>query len=184
ERLGAGCGRRAPPPRVAPPQQDPRHGGDPRGLADVRRRVPAADAASGLARPARVLVRHPRRRPGRARHARLPGGGPRARGTDVVIVGSGPGGVNAAAALVAAGRRVLLLDYGNEDRRYAGLVPHRPFSEIRRTDPAQHRYFLGDRFEGIPFAGVRVGAHLTPPPRYVLPAPPPPLPLSAHRFPP
>jgi choline dehydrogenase-like flavoprotein len=102
--------------------------------------------------------------------------------TDVVIVGSGPGGVNAAAALVAAGRRVLLLDYGNEDRRYAGLVPHRPFSEIRRTDPAQHRYFLGDRFEGIPFAGVRVGAQLTPPRGYVLTEAPARIPVSADGF--
>lgn len=88
--------------------------------------------------------------------------------TDVVVVGSGPGGVNAAAALVAAGRRVLLLDYGNEDRRYASMIPHEPFSQVRRRDPAQHRYFLGDRFEGIPFGSVRVGAQLTPPRSYVL----------------
>ena len=52
--------------------------------------------------------------------------------TDVVIVGSGPGGVNAAAPLVAAGRRVLMLDYGNVDPRYAPLIPHRPFTDIRR----------------------------------------------------
>ncbi len=88
--------------------------------------------------------------------------------TDVVIVGSGPGGVNAAAPLVAAGRQVLLLDYGNEDRRYAALIPHRPFSELRRTDGEQHRYFLGDRFEGIPLGPVRVGAQLTPPRMHIL----------------
>jgi len=88
--------------------------------------------------------------------------------TDVIIVGSGPGGVNAAAPLVAAGRRVVLLDYGNEDRRYAPLIPRRPFSELRRTDAQQHRYFLGDHFEGIPLGPVRVGAQLTPPRMHIL----------------
>jgi choline dehydrogenase-like flavoprotein len=88
--------------------------------------------------------------------------------TDVLIVGSGPGGVNAAAPLVAAGRQVVLLDYGNQDRRYAALIPHRPFSEIRRTDVQQHRYFLGDHFEGIPLGPVRVGAQLTPPRLHIL----------------
>jgi choline dehydrogenase-like flavoprotein len=66
---------------------------------------------------------------------------------DVIVVGSGPGGANAAARLVEGGRRVLLLDFGNRDEHYAGLVPERPFHEIRREDPAQHRYFLGDEFE-------------------------------------
>jgi choline dehydrogenase-like flavoprotein len=63
---------------------------------------------------------------------------------------------------------VVLIDYGNQDRRYASLIPHRPFSEIRRTDRQQHRYFLGDDFEGIPFGPVRVGAQLTPPRVHIL----------------
>jgi hypothetical protein len=88
--------------------------------------------------------------------------------TNVIVVGSGPGGVNAAVPLVEAGHRVLMLDYGNEDRRYAQLVPNLAFSELRRTDPQQYRYFLGDRFEGIPFGAVRVGAQLTPPRMYIL----------------
>jgi choline dehydrogenase-like flavoprotein len=88
--------------------------------------------------------------------------------TDVIVVGSGPGGVNAAAALVAAGRRVVMLDYGNVDRHYAPLIPHRDFTSLRHSDPAQHRYFLGDRFEGVPFGQVRVGAQLTPPRMHIL----------------
>lgn len=88
--------------------------------------------------------------------------------TDVLVVGSGPGGVNVAARLVEAGLRVTMLDYGNRDEHYADLIPRRPFSELRRDDPAQHRYFLGDRFEGIPFGPVRVGAQLTPPRMHIL----------------
>ena len=87
---------------------------------------------------------------------------------DVIVVGSGPGGVNAAAPLVAAGKRVLMLDYGNEDRRYATLIPHEPFSTLRRTDGGQHRYLIGDEFEGVPFGGVRVGAQLTPPRAHIM----------------
>lgn len=82
---------------------------------------------------------------------------------DVIVVGSGPGGVHAASALVETGRRVLLLDYGIEDRRYAPVIPRASFPELRRSDPEQHRYFLGDRFEGLPLGAVRVGAQLTPP---------------------
>lgn len=87
---------------------------------------------------------------------------------DVIVVGSGPGGANAAARLVESGRRVLMLDFGNRDDRYARLVPERPFVEIRRGDAQQHRYFLGDDFEGIPFGAVRVGAQLTPPRAFAL----------------
>jgi len=55
---------------------------------------------------------------------------------DVIIVGSGPGGVNAAAPLVAAGKRVLMLDYGNEDRRYAPLIPHEAVQAWQERVPA------------------------------------------------
>jgi hypothetical protein len=88
--------------------------------------------------------------------------------TDVLVIGSGPGGVNAAAPLVAAGLQVVMLDYGNTDTRYARLIPSRDFSDIRHTDPEQHRFFLGDRFEGIPFGPVKVGAQLTPPRMHIL----------------
>lgn len=87
---------------------------------------------------------------------------------DVIVVGSGPGGVNAAAPLVAAGKRVVMIDFGNEDRRYAPLIPHEAFSTLRRTDATQHRYFMGDRYEGVGFGGVRVGAQLTPPRAHIM----------------
>jgi hypothetical protein len=82
--------------------------------------------------------------------------------SDVLVVGSGASGVMAAAALIDAGRSVTLVDYGAQDRHYAHLIPDLPFTQLRRSDPDQHRYFLGDDFEGIPFGEVRVGAQLTP----------------------
>jgi hypothetical protein len=42
-----------------------------------------------------------------------------------------------------------MLDVGRTERRYAPLVPSVPFPELRRTDPQQHRYFLGDDLEGV-----------------------------------
>ncbi len=82
---------------------------------------------------------------------------------DVVVVGSGPSGALAAWKLVNHGLRVLMLDVANDDDRYRYLVPDLPFSEIRKTDQNQRRYFLGDQLEGIPQNDVRVGAQLTPP---------------------
>ncbi|MEX2177248.1 MAG: GMC oxidoreductase [Gemmatimonadaceae bacterium] len=86
---------------------------------------------------------------------------------DAIVVGSGPAGANAAAALIEGGRSVLMLDVGDVDARYEALIPPASFREIRQTDPAQHRYLLGDDFEGVSFGGVRVGAQLTPPRLYV-----------------
>ena len=68
---------------------------------------------------------------------------------DVLVVGSGAGAVHAAYPLVEAGLSVRMLDYGNEDERYGALIPRRSWSEIRRDEEEQHRYFLGDRFEGM-----------------------------------
>jgi choline dehydrogenase-like flavoprotein len=87
--------------------------------------------------------------------------------TDVLIVGSGASGVNAAYPLVEAGYEVKLLDFGNQDSTYDSLIPPRPFSELRRFDEQQHRYFLGENFQGIPFAAVQNGAQLTPPRLYI-----------------
>jgi len=86
---------------------------------------------------------------------------------DVLVVGSGASAVNAASPLVAGGLRVRMLDFGNRDEVYESLVPAAPFSTIRRTDPNQHRYFLGDRYEGLALGRVSIGAQLTPPRQHV-----------------
>ena len=67
---------------------------------------------------------------------------------DVIVVGSGPSGAQAAHTAVAHGAKVALVDVGHVDDTYAGTVPDRPFSEVRRYDPAQSRFFLGEHLEG------------------------------------
>jgi choline dehydrogenase-like flavoprotein len=89
------------------------------------------------------------------------------RSADVIVVGSGASAVHAAWPLVAAGHRVLMLDVGIEDDLYHRLIPNDSFDAIRRTDATQHRFFLGDRLEGVPFGTMRVGAQLTPPRSFI-----------------
>lgn len=86
---------------------------------------------------------------------------------DVVVVGSGPSGAHAARTLVDRGATVTMLDVGVTDPRWGALVPPGDFTTLRRADPEQHRYLLGDAFEGIPWGAVRPGAQLTPPRQYV-----------------
>jgi choline dehydrogenase-like flavoprotein len=88
--------------------------------------------------------------------------------SDVIVVGSGASGVHAAYPLVTAGRSVTMLDVGYEDDVYEHLIPDAPFAEIRRTDPSQHRYFLGDRFEGVPLGPIGTKPELTPSRQYAL----------------
>lgn len=87
---------------------------------------------------------------------------------DVLIVGSGASAVNAAWPIVESGCRVVMLDVGNKDEHYEPLLPRGSFSQARRSDPQQHRYFLGDDFEGISFDELGSGPQLTPPRQFVV----------------
>lgn len=86
---------------------------------------------------------------------------------DIIVVGSGASGVNAAWRPAHAGLRVLMLDVGNEDLSYRGLAPDAPFETLRRADERQHRYFLGDRMEGVPLRKQEAAAQLSPARGYV-----------------
>jgi choline dehydrogenase-like flavoprotein len=86
---------------------------------------------------------------------------------DAIVVGSGASAVHAAWPLVMAGCRVLMLDVGMQDGTYGDLIPDRSFDDLRRTDRSQHRYLLGERFEGVPVGTMRVGAQLTPPRSFI-----------------
>lgn len=87
---------------------------------------------------------------------------------DVLVVGSGASAVHAAYPMVVAGMRVGMIDVGFEDKTYQALIPNKPFLEIRREDSHQHRYFLGDQFEGVPAGKIKVGPQLTPPRQYII----------------
>ncbi len=79
-----------------------------------------------------------------------------------VVVGSGVSGAAVARALVEKGASVLMLDGGRRGDPGAATVPERDFSSLRAYDPEQHRWFLGDRFEGVPWGPA---AHTLTPPR-------------------
>lgn len=85
---------------------------------------------------------------------------------DVIVVGSGPGGAQAAHALVDAGVSVVMLDVGLEPD--GATVPARDFAELRRGDGEQHRYFLGSDFGGVPLRPLGAAPQVTPPRRHVL----------------
>jgi choline dehydrogenase-like flavoprotein len=87
---------------------------------------------------------------------------------DFIVVGSGATGSMAAKTLVDAGATVLMLDGGYRDDRYEALIPPENFTDIRHTDPSQHRYFLGDDFESAQYAELTAGAQLTPPRQFVV----------------
>lgn len=81
---------------------------------------------------------------------------------DILLVGSGPSGVQAAMEAVLAGRKVALLDVGYTRPEGAQAIPSKSFSEIRCADPLQEKYFLGDDPEAVLRNQDRAGAHLTP----------------------
>ena len=84
---------------------------------------------------------------------------------DYIVVGSGMTGAHAAQTLVDAGCKVLMLDVGFRDSNYSQIIPDNDFISIRENDKSQHRYFLGDDFEGIPWGDVHHA--LTPPRQYI-----------------
>ena len=87
--------------------------------------------------------------------------------SDIIVVGSGASAVHAAWPLVEAGLTVTMLDTGVRDEVYEPLIPARPYPELRHADAHQHRYLLGDNFEGIPFGHFGAGPQVTPPRQFV-----------------
>jgi len=87
---------------------------------------------------------------------------------DFVVIGSGCTGAMAAQTLVQIGAKVLMLDVGNNDEGKAPIIPQRDFAEIRKNDPEQYKYWLGENFESIGFGKTTTGAQLTPARKHIL----------------
>ncbi len=87
---------------------------------------------------------------------------------DYIIIGSGCTGAMAAQTLVEKGVQVLMLDGGITDSKYAGTIPDDDFLSVRKNETAQHEFFIGKDFEGIPFGDVKTGEHLTPPRKFMI----------------
>ena len=87
---------------------------------------------------------------------------------DVLVIGSGPAGVQTLAGF--AGKRLLLglIDPGKVETQYSKLIPDKNFSEIRRSCRLQRRFFLGDKLEALKDWGTRLAAQMTPPRQYLL----------------
>ncbi|SFL87572.1 hypothetical protein [Variovorax sp. OV329] len=84
-----------------------------------------------------------------------------------IVVGSGASAVVAAARVLDAGHRVLMLDSGDVDDRYSQRIPQRPFATLRQEDASQHEYLLGHAAEGIDLGGTGPLAQATAPRRFV-----------------
>jgi len=81
---------------------------------------------------------------------------------DYLVVGSSCSGAMAAQTLVEAGVQVAMLDVGVEGEDFEQLIPEKDYLAIRRSDPDQYKYLIGQTGEGISWGNVSKGAQLTP----------------------
>ncbi|MFK5098387.1 hypothetical protein, partial [Klebsiella pneumoniae] len=80
---------------------------------------------------------------------------------EYIVVGTGLSGAQAVETLLDAGREVLLLDVGYTNQSPV-TFPDDDFISIRTQRKDQHRLFLGENYEGIPWEKIKTGAQLTP----------------------
>jgi choline dehydrogenase-like flavoprotein len=69
---------------------------------------------------------------------------------DVVIIGTGPAGASAAFPLVERGLRVLMVDGGSAAIQ---PPPQRDYLSLRREDPSQWKWMIGENFHALRSAG-------------------------------
>jgi hypothetical protein len=85
---------------------------------------------------------------------------------EYIVVGTGLSGAQAVETLLDAGREVLLLDVGYKNESKV-TFPDDDFISIRNNRNDQHKLFLGENYEGIPWEKIKTGAQLTPGRKYL-----------------
>ncbi len=81
---------------------------------------------------------------------------------DYIVVGSGCAGAMAAQTLIEAGATVAMLDVGIVNPNHNALVPDKDFLTIRKNEPKQYHYFMGEQAEDLAWKTIGKGAQITP----------------------
>jgi len=87
---------------------------------------------------------------------------------DYLVVGSGCSGAMAAETLVNAGVKVTMLDVGITGPKPSASIPDKDFISIRKNEPEQYRYLIGDKAEGVMWGKMGKGEQITPPRQHIL----------------
>jgi len=101
---------------------------------------------------------------------------------DYLVVGSGCSGAMAAQTLVESGATVTMLDVGFTNPDYKKLVPIKNFIDIRQNEADQHRYFIGDKGQGVVWGDIGKGAQITPPRQHMIDSVDKYMPLNSSDF--
>lgn len=87
---------------------------------------------------------------------------------DYLVVGSGCSAAMAAQTLVEAGANVTMVDVGVDNPDYHTQVPKKDYISIRKNDPGQYRYLIGQNAEGVVWGDIGKGAQITPPRQHMV----------------
>ncbi len=101
---------------------------------------------------------------------------------DYIVVGSGCSGSMASQTLLEKGAHVTMLDVGAQKSKRSPVIPDEDFLTLRRTDPKQYRYLIGDDAEGVGWGNVGKGEQLTPPRKHLLESVEEYIPVSSNSF--
>lgn len=86
---------------------------------------------------------------------------------DYIVVGSGCSGAMAAQTLVEADLNVTMVDGGITNTENTDLPADQRFVDMRKNDPAQFNYLIGNQGQGISWGKISKGAQVTPARQYM-----------------